>query len=115
MAPMAETTHGSLRDQLEDERNRLVGQLREMGRGPGGTLSFDEGFADSGQVTAERGEVDALAGTLLETLQEIEDALQKFAAGTYGECESCGNAIAPARLEAMPAARLCIDCASKRR
>jgi DnaK suppressor protein len=112
---MAEMTHASLRDQLEDERTRLVGQLKEMGRGPGGTLSFDEGFADSGQVTAERGEVDALAGTLLETLQEIEDALDKFAAGTYGQCESCGKTIAKARLEAMPAARLCIECASKRR
>jgi DnaK suppressor protein len=112
---MAETTHASLRDQLEDERARLVGQLRQMGRGTEGSLSFDEGFADSGQVTAERGEVDALAGTLLETLQEIEDALGKFEAGTYGQCESCGNPIAEARLEAMPAARLCIACASKRR
>jgi RNA polymerase-binding transcription factor DksA len=112
---MAETTHGSLRDQLEGERTRLVGQLKEMGRGPGDTLSFDEGFADSGQVTAERGEVDALAGTLLETLQEIEEALNKFDAGTYGQCELCGKPIGDARLEAMPAARLCIDCASKRR
>ena len=77
--------------------------------------SFDEGFADSGQVTAERGEVEALVGTLRETLQEIDAALEKFEAGTYGRCESCGNPIADARLEAMPAARLCISCASKRR
>jgi DnaK suppressor protein len=115
MVPMPETTHASLRDQLQDERARLVDQLKDLGRGPGGSLSFDEGFADSGQVTAERGEVDALAGTLLETLQEIEDALEKFDAGTYGQCESCGKPITDARLEAMPAARLCIDCASKRR
>ena len=51
----------------------------------------------------------------LDTLREIEDALSKFDAGTYGRCESCGNQIAEARLEAMPAARLCIDCASHRR
>jgi DnaK suppressor protein len=112
---MAETTHASLRGQLEGERERLIDQLRQMGRGPEGSLSFDEGFADSGQVTAERGEVEALAGTLLETLQEIEDALGKFAAGTYGHCEACGKPIAEARLEVMPAARLCIACASKRR
>ena len=79
---------------------------RQMGHGAGGSLDFDDGFADSGQVTAERGEVDALAGSLLETLQEIEDALIKFDDGTYGTCESCGNPIAEARLEAMPAARL---------
>ena len=55
----------------------------------GATLDFDENFADSGQVTAERGEVDALAGQLDETLKDIEDALAKFDAGTYGECENC--------------------------
>ena len=78
-------------------------------------LDFDENFADSGQVTAERGEVEALSGQLSETLQDIEDALAKFDAGTYGECESCGQPIPEARLEAMPAARLCISCASQRR
>jgi DnaK suppressor protein len=113
---MAETTlHATLRDRLQDERDRLHDQLRQMGIGPGGKLDFDDGFADSGQVTAERGEVEALGGTLLDTLREIEDALAKFDAGTYGLCESCGNQIAEARLEAMPAARLCIDCASRRR
>jgi RNA polymerase-binding transcription factor DksA len=44
----------------------------------------------------------------------VELALDKLGAGTYGSCESCGKPIAPARLEAKPAARTCIDCASKR-
>ena len=39
----------------------------------------------------------------------------KFDAGTYGECEVCGQRIPEARLEAMPAARVCIECASPRR
>jgi DnaK suppressor protein len=112
---MAETLHPTLRDQLQEERARLLDQLRQMGLGPGGKLDFDDGFADSGQVTAERAEVEALGGTLLDTLREIEDALRKFDEGTYGRCESCGNPIAEARLEAMPAARLCIDCASRPR
>ena len=113
---MAETTlHATLRDRLQEERDRLLDQLRQMGIGPGGRLDFDDGFADSGQVTAERGEVEALGGTLLDTLREIEDALAKFETGTYGLCESCGSQIAEARLEAMPAARLCINCASRPR
>jgi RNA polymerase-binding transcription factor DksA len=112
---MAETLHPTLRDQLQEERARLLDQLRQMGLGPGGKLDFDDGFADSGQVTAERAEVEALGGTLLDTLREIEDALRKFDEGTYGRCESCGNPITEARLEAMPAARLCIDCASRPR
>ena len=112
---MADTTHASLRDQLAEERERLSDQLRQLGRGPDAELDFDEGFADSGPVTAESGGVDALAGKLVEGLHEIEDALAKFDAGTYGNCESCGRPISEARLEAMPAARLCIECASKRR
>src|SRR6266536_707510 len=112
---MADTSHSVLRDQLQEERARLREQLARLGHGDDANLAFDENFADSGQVTAERGEVEALSGQLTETLTDIEDALAKFENGTYGECESCHRRIPEARLEAMPAARLCIECASKRR
>jgi RNA polymerase-binding transcription factor DksA len=117
---MSETTQQLLRDQLQEERARVREQLARLGHGTpddqgGANLDFDENFADSGQVTAERGEVEALSGQLSETLEDIEDALAKFDAGTYGQCESCGQPIPEARLEAMPAARLCISCASQRR
>ncbi len=117
---MTEASHTLLRDQLQEERNRVRDQLAQLGRGTasdvdGANLGYDENFADSGQVTAERGEVEALSGQLSETLQDIEDALAKFDDGTYGECEVCGRRIPEARLEAMPAARLCITCASQRR
>jgi DnaK suppressor protein len=104
------------RDELIAERDHLVTQLQQLGRAPGTSeLDFDEGFADSGQVTAERGEVDALAGSITENLAEIEAALAKLEDGTYGICEDCGNEIASARLEAMPSARYCITCAAKSR
>jgi len=109
---MAETTHANRRAQLTAERERVSGELRAIGVD---RSSYDEGFADSGQVTAERGEVDALSGTLRETLLEVDAALGKLEAGTYGQCESCGEDIAEDRLDAMPAARLCMACASKRR
>ena len=117
---MTETSQQLLRDQLQEERARVREQLSNLGRGAssdpaGANLDFDENFADSGQVTAERGEVEALSGQLAETLQDIEDALARFDAGTYGACESCGKPIPDARLEAMPAARLCIECASQPR
>ena len=104
-----------VRVQLEDERERLRTRLRELGAGSDASLAFDGGFADSSQVTAERGELEAIAGTLTDTLQEVEDALAKLDDGSYGRCESCGGEIAQARLEAKPAARLCISCASKAR
>ena len=111
---MADTSHAPLRAQLQEERDRLLAQLRKLGHGPDPDLTFDEGFADSSQVTAERGEIDALAVSLSDTLDDNEVALQKFDDGTYGRCEVCGGSIGEARLEAMPAARLCITCASKR-
>jgi RNA polymerase-binding transcription factor DksA len=95
---MAETTHADRRAQLTAERERVDRELLALGVDRN---SYDDGFADSGQVTAERGEVDA--------------ALGKLEAGTYGHCETCGDDIADARLEAMPAARSCMACASKRR
>jgi RNA polymerase-binding transcription factor DksA len=118
--PLQPVLRDQLQGQLEEERERVREQLARLGHGrsaagDAGDLDFDENFADSGQVTAERGEVEALSGQLTETLQDVEDALAKFDAGTYGACESCGEPIPEARLEAMPAARLCISCASQRR
>src|SRR5207247_6211736 len=113
MAPVPDTTLADLRASLEAEQGSLRAQLTELGFGVDG-LSFDENFADSGQVTAERGEATALAGTLREALAEVDHALTKLEAGTFGTCERCGEPISPARLEAMPAARYCIISASKR-
>lgn len=102
-----------VRAQLEEERDSLRAQLEELGVGGTG-IDYDSNFADSSQVTAERGEAEALAASLRETLTEVEHALGKLDDGSYGTCEECGKQINPARLEAMPAARCCIDCASKR-
>ena len=111
---LSESTLSDLRASLEQERSDLRARLTEMGLLSGGELSFDQNFADSSQVTAERGEVEALAGNLRESLTDVEAALAKLDTGTFGVCEGCGQAIPPARLEAKPAARLCMECASKR-
>jgi DnaK suppressor protein len=97
---------------LEEEKRNLETKLEELGLGGPG-LTYDPNFADSSQVTAERGEVEALAAKLRDTLEEVQQALDKLAHGDYGICESCGQPIDPVRLEAMPATRYCIHCASK--
>src|SRR5258705_13280059 len=109
---MSDVAAADQRAALTAERERVSNELETIGIDSG---TNDEGFADSGQVTAERGEVDALLGSLRDTLMDLDAALAKLEAGTYGQCESCGDDIAEARLEAMPAARLCMSCASKRR
>jgi DnaK suppressor protein len=108
----SETLLENLRALLEDERDQLRHQLDELGFGSS-ALDFDENFADSGQVAAEQGENRVLAHQIQETLTRVERALAKFDAGSFGRCESCGNEIPEARLEAMPAAQHCIDCASR--
>ena len=107
---MSEVTSVAARVLLEAERDALRAELADLGG-----LDYDANFADSSQVTAERGETEALANSLRESLEEVERAIGKLDAGTYGLCEVCGEAIAPARLEAMPAARYCITHASTRR
>jgi RNA polymerase-binding transcription factor DksA len=62
-------------------------------------------------VTAERGEAERLASDLQESLSDVDEALRRMLDGTYGVCERCGKPISEARLEAMPTARRCLDCA----
>jgi RNA polymerase-binding transcription factor DksA len=107
---MSEVTSVAARALLEAERDSLRAELADLTG-----LDYDANFADTSQVTAERGETEALASTLQESLDEVERALGKLDDGSYGKCEECGEQIAAARLEAMPAARFCITHASTQR
>jgi DnaK suppressor protein len=99
----------AIRNELEAERGRLRKQVEELAADTDDALSFDGGFADSGQVAAERGEYRSLANSLREQLDDVEQALSALDEGRYGLCEVCGEPIAEARLEAMPATRRCIN------
>lgn len=103
------TDQDAIRSSLESERAQLQGRLDEIHAGRDAALDFDEGFADSAQVSAEQGENRALAGQLERELADIDAALASLDAGTYGTCTVCGTAIGATRLEAMPATQYCID------
>ena len=111
---MASDASVDARTILERERRDLRDRLADLGFGGSEGLTYDSNFADSSQVTAERGEAEAEAATLRDRLDEVEQALVKLDQGSYGVCESCSRPIDAARLEALPSARRCIDCASKR-
>lgn len=106
-----------LRNQLTQEREDLTSQLTDMGvdpeTGDPDNASFDRGFADSGQATAEKARLLSIAEGLVDTLREVNAALRRMDEGTFGACESCGKAIAEERLEARPFARQCMDCMRK--
>lgn len=111
---MDQTTIDRLRTRLTDERKELQTQLVDMGVDPStgapDQVEFQQGFADSGQATAEKALVLSMAEGVLETLREVDAALKRIDAGTYGRCESCGDPIPPERLDARPVARLCVSC-----
>lgn len=106
----------SIRRELERERLSVQEQLAELGFAEAGDtgLEYDANFADTSQVTAERNENASVAASLREHLDDLNHALHKIDSGTYGVCEQCGEPIAETRLEAIPAGRLCMNCASKK-
>ena len=106
---MSDIEASDLRAELGRERDDLLQRLESLTKEGDGALDFDENFADSGQVAAEQGENLALAASLQDQLDEVEGALARLDDGTYGLCVKCGEPIPPARLEAMPAARTCIN------
>ena len=46
-------------------------------------------------------------------LARIDSALERLAAGEYGSCVTCGDAIEPRRLEFDPSTPLCLACARR--
>ena len=71
--------------------------------------------ADSAEQVTERENEDVLRNLQGETrleLKQVHEALKRIETGEYGTCAKCGEAISPARLDALPYATLCIRCAS---
>jgi RNA polymerase-binding transcription factor DksA len=95
------------RRRLKQERTRLEGirgglqrEQDEATSDTGGELSsFDQHPGDSGTETFE--------------LREVDAAFRRLDRGTYGRCQACGRPIGDERLEAMPAARFCVEDQAK--
>ncbi len=85
----------SIRAALETERDQIAHQLEELGAPTSSSvqMSVDEGFADSGQATAERSEVMALVEELRGMHTEVLGALERIEAVMLGSCEKCCESI----------------------
>jgi RNA polymerase-binding transcription factor DksA len=101
-----------LKQLLLDERQEVMEALETFGLSRSTHGGYDPNFADISQVTAEKGEADALIQPLKETLVEIDEALNRIAEGTYGLCLKCGKEIPLERLEAVPKTKYCTPCAN---
>jgi len=104
-----------LYERLKNEKTELlqkIGQLRALDQ-PSAERKEGSPFGKREEGADEASELEkrlALERRLEESLDEVEHALQKYEAGTYGLCDSCGQPIERARLEAIPQATLCLKC-----
>lgn len=99
-----------LRTTLKDLQSQLAtteSTVREDGVG------YSNHMADAGTEVFEQARDVALVRQLKQSLSDVQRALAKFDDGTFGLCEGCGSVIELARLEAVPAARYCLDCQTR--
>ena len=113
--PWTEAELATVRKELEAEVEGLRADIataeteiaERLGDAVGGA---GDDQADAGAKTFQREHDLALTQNARELLERTESALARIEAGTYGVCESCGQPIGKARLQAFPRATLCVTC-----
>ncbi len=105
------------RDLLLDNRKQVTDAIEYLHRENPGSLEeeseespTDNHLAETATVTYDREMDYSLEENSEQVLQAIDEALARIDEGTYGICQNCGRPISEERLEALPYARLCIDC-----
>ncbi|MEM1179113.1 MAG: TraR/DksA C4-type zinc finger protein [Acidobacteriota bacterium] len=101
-----------LRQGLIEKRAQVLALYRhDVQVGQQSTDDNADDFADRANNSYNRETMFALSDTERRLMLEIDDALDRFAAGTFGVCVACGSNIGIARLQAVPWTDLCIECA----
>ena len=99
---------------LAETMGKLSGEAVQQGpRELGEISSLPQHLADLGTETFEQDRNLELAERASVEISEIDEALERLKAGTYGICETCGQPIPPERLSALPHASLCAACKAK--
>lgn len=98
---------------LEEEKRKIQRHLEDLSNSAEEEMGVTTASSDQLDVASSEmnsANIQKIGKRESYLLKKIELALVKVAQGTYGECESCGEEIAVARLLARPVAQLCIDC-----
>ena len=96
---------------LSGDVEQLSNELRSAAEA-GGNNHMPSEIADMGQSSADQDMSFSRLASEGDEIGQIDEALKRIADGEDGNCEECSEAIPPARLEALPHARLCIKCQS---
>ncbi len=105
------------RSRLLEERKRVVGAIDNIHAENPGSLADeteeamfqDNHLGDIATATFEREMASTLEDNSTHVLGEIDAALARIEAGTFGTCQACGGPIGDERLDALPWATLCIE------
>ncbi|WP_267983426.1 TraR/DksA family transcriptional regulator [Flocculibacter collagenilyticus] len=99
-----------LKNELTTKRSQLQTRLEAI------KADFRNGraadFSEQATENENHDVLQQLKGDCEYELRLIAEALDKIEAGEYGYCNSCGESISTARLEALPYANECIKCAN---
>jgi DnaK suppressor protein len=93
------------KQELQQRSGKVSSDLRREGE----ALVAD--FADQAVQTQNDEVLQAIGASGAREIQQIDRALERLKAGTYGICQRCGQIIAPGRLKAIPYATHCATCA----
>ena len=102
-----------IRAELETYQNSIVVRREKLARHVHHREEpLPQDFAEQAVELENSETMVALEEELSEQEREVERALARLEAGSYGTCTGCGEQIAEQRLQALPATGLCIKCAA---
>lgn len=108
---MTQELFETLRSRLLEQRTEIINMYNQDVRaGQESTDDPTEDIVDRANNSYNRELMFSISDSERQLLLQIEAAIKRMDAGTYGRCTNCGNNIHPLRLEAVPWARFCIDC-----
>lgn len=120
---LAKSTINRFKKRLEEEKVRLEELIEEYEREleiarlteSSSDRSPDPGNAEASSMKLEYAKELSIEQNTIDLLRKVEHALERIAAGKYGDCEVCGKPIPVERLEVLPYATLCVEDAAKAR
>jgi DnaK suppressor protein len=108
--------HAQTRALLVRKRSEILTKVDQLGaHDPAevANLGFGKRIGDATSYAVERMTDAYQARTIYATVTEIDQALERIEAGTYGRCVSCAGVIPAGRLKAVPWAAFCVPCSAK--
>jgi RNA polymerase-binding transcription factor DksA len=114
----SEPSAAVVRAELGEQRQRAVARAGDLQRAfdalveaTEGSNVDDEHDPEGATIAFERSQLTAALERATIELAEVDGALDRLAAATYGRCEVCGEPIPAERLTARPTATRCVTCA----